>query len=218
MDDNQIPWEDHLLERKTVRELADIRRTAVAFANSVMPGHTATILIGEGNDGSVSGMDNPDEQQRKLRLELDKIYPPIIWRQQVYTNCGKARIRIEIEYSGDTPHFGDAAWIRHGSETIKAPDAVFQKLIDLRSTKVRELAIWVGKLITVSWSTAERPGYGPNWMKFECEVVSVTSHFSTFKIVNGGRQRSEPNGWLDLGWDDASNRLRVFVDPQRSTM
>jgi hypothetical protein len=52
MDDNRTPWEDHLLERKTDRELADIRRTAVAFANSVIPGHTATILIGESNDGT----------------------------------------------------------------------------------------------------------------------------------------------------------------------
>src|SRR5271157_2040769 len=37
MDDKQTPWEDHLLERKTDRSSADIRRTAVAFANSVTP-------------------------------------------------------------------------------------------------------------------------------------------------------------------------------------
>src|SRR5664280_1398494 len=147
MDDKQTPWEDHLLERKTDRDLADIRRTAVAFANSVMPGHTATILVGEGNDGSVSGLDNPDEQQRKLRRELDKIYPPIMWRQEVYAKGGKACIRIEIEYSGNTPHFGDAAWMRQGSETIKASDAMFQKLIDLRSSKVRDLTESIGKLV-----------------------------------------------------------------------
>jgi len=137
MDDNRTPWEDHLLERKTDRELADIRRTAVAFANSVIPGHTATILIGESNDGSVSGLGNPDEQQRKLRRELDKIYLPIIWRQQLYELKGKTCIRLEIEYSTDIPHFGDAAWIRQGSETVKASDAMFQKLIDLRSSKIR---------------------------------------------------------------------------------
>ena len=45
MADKQIPWEDHLFERKTVRELGDIRRTAVGFANSVMPGHTAVIPV-----------------------------------------------------------------------------------------------------------------------------------------------------------------------------
>jgi hypothetical protein len=218
MDDKPTPWEDHLLERKTVRELGDIRRTAVAFANSVMPGHTAVILIGESNDGSVSGVDNPDEQQRKLRQELEKVYPALVWRQQLYDKLGKTCIRLEIEYSGDTPHFGDAAWIRRGSETIKASDAMLQKLIELRSSKVRELTEWVGKVVTVSWATGERVGSGPNWMRLECEVINVTGRLSTFKTMKDGRQRSEPNGWLDLGWDDSNNRLRIFVDPERSVM
>ena len=117
MNDQRIPWEDFLLERKTDRELADIRRTAVAFANSVKPQHVAVILIGEGNDGKITGVENADEQQRKIRRELEKIYPPIIWRQQLYEKEHKTCIRIEIEYCNDTPHFGDAAWIRHGSET-----------------------------------------------------------------------------------------------------
>ena len=95
---------------------------------------------------------------------------------------------------------------------------MFQKLIDLRSSKVRELTEWIGKRVTVSWSAAERHEYGLNWMKLECEVVRVTSHFSTFKIITSGKQRSESNVWLDLSWDDVSNRLGVFVDPQRSTM
>jgi predicted HTH transcriptional regulator len=95
-------WEDHLLERKTDRQLKDIRRTAVAFANSVRPGHTAVILIGEGNDGDVSGVVDPDELQRKLRRELEAIYPSIVWRQTVYQKGEKDCIRIEIEYSGDT--------------------------------------------------------------------------------------------------------------------
>jgi hypothetical protein len=217
MEEMQTPWEDHLLERKTDRELADIRRTAVAFANSVMPGHTAVILIGEGNDGNVSGVDNPDEQQRKVRRELEKIYPSIIWRQQVYAKGDKACIRIEIEYRGETPHFADAAWIRQGSETIRASDAMLQKLVEFRSSKVRELAKWLGKVITVSWSLQQRLDLGPNWNRIECKVVNVESHFSTFKVVNSGTQKSEPNGWLDLSWDDLSNRLRVFVDPQRSS-
>jgi len=81
--EKEIPSEDHLLERKTDRDLKDIRRTAVAFANSVRPDHTAVILVGEGNEGIVSGLANPDVQQRKIRDELDKIYPPIVWRQQL---------------------------------------------------------------------------------------------------------------------------------------
>jgi predicted HTH transcriptional regulator len=112
--EKQTPWEDHLLERKTDRDLKDIRRTAVAFANSVRPDHTALIEVGEGNDGTVTGLANPDLQQRRIREELEKIYPPIVWRQKLYEKEGKTCIRIEIDYSGETPHFAGAAWIRKG--------------------------------------------------------------------------------------------------------
>ena len=113
MEEKKTPWEDHLLERKTDRDIREIKRTAVGFANSVRPGHTAVIVIGEENDGRVSGVANPDEFQKKIRNEMEKIYPDIVWRQMLYENHGKTCIRIEIEYSGDTPHFGDIAWIRN---------------------------------------------------------------------------------------------------------
>ncbi len=212
--EKQTPWEDHLLERKTDRDLKDIRRTAIAFANSVRPDHTAMIEVGEGNDGTVTGLANPDVQQRKIREELDKIYPPIVWRQQLYEKEGKTCIRIQIDYSGETPHFGDAAWIRQGSETIKASDVMLQKLIALRSSKVRELMKWVGKVVTVSWSAGQHGISGPNWTVFPCEVLKVTEYFSTFRTSDAGRApQSEPNSWLDLSWDDRNNRPQIYVDP-----
>lgn len=84
MEPDKIPWEDSLLERKTERDLKDIRRTAVAFANSVYPGHVAIILIGECDDGSVPGITNADKMQREVRAELEKIYPAIVFRQRPY--------------------------------------------------------------------------------------------------------------------------------------
>ncbi len=52
----ETPWEDSLLERKLQADLKDLLKTLVAFANSVKPGHIATILIGERDDGSVAGL------------------------------------------------------------------------------------------------------------------------------------------------------------------
>ena len=43
----ELPWEDALLERKLESDKKDFLRTFVAFANSVRPGHTAIVLIGE---------------------------------------------------------------------------------------------------------------------------------------------------------------------------
>ena len=75
---NQFPWEDNLLERKVESDLKDILKTLVAFANSVKPGHTATLLIGERNDGTVAGLTNPDNIQKTVRSECEKIYPAIL--------------------------------------------------------------------------------------------------------------------------------------------
>ena len=114
-----LPWEDNLLERKTENDLKDLLKTLVAFANSVKPGHIATILIGELDDGTAQGVTNPDKIQKGVRETCDRIYPRILWRSQVYEKDGKPCVRIEIEYDGETPHFGGAAWVRHGSSTIR---------------------------------------------------------------------------------------------------
>ena len=164
---------------------------------------------------SFSGLANPDVQQRKIRDELDKIYPPIVWRQQLYEKQAKTCLRIEIEYSGDTPHFADPAWVRKGSETVRASDEMLQKLIDSRSSKVRELTKWLGKEVTVSWSSASHGVIGPNWMAYPCEVVEVTEYFSTFNSKQGPRaHQSEPNAWFTLSWDARGNRLQIYVDPE----
>lgn len=139
----EFPWEDNLLERKPESDLKDLPKTLVAFANSVKPGHVAALLIGELDDGTIQGVTNPDNIQKKVRKECDKIYPPILYRTRVYEKEGKYCVRVEVEYDGDTPHFGGPAWIRQGSETIKATDKCFQRLIDLRSNIVYELAKWL---------------------------------------------------------------------------
>jgi predicted HTH transcriptional regulator len=112
----EFKWEDALTERKTENDLKDLRKTIVAFANTVRPGHTARILIGECDDGTVQGVKNADQIQKKVRSECEGVYPPIIWRERVYEKGEKTCVEVEIEYSGETPHFGSPAWVRIGSE------------------------------------------------------------------------------------------------------
>ena len=218
----ELPWEDALLERKVESDLKDLRKTLVAFANSVRPGHVATILIGEKDDGSVQGVTNPDQIQKTIREKCESIYPPVVWRSQVYEKDGKPCIRVEIEYSGETPHFGAPAWVRRGSETIKASDEVFQRLIEFRLSKVRELGKWVGKDVTVegdmgSVSLQERSLHGhPRWYgKQSAALESVSSYWATFNVASGSMSQpgkhSEPLEKLLLSWDDKDQRLKVLV-------
>jgi hypothetical protein len=213
----ELPWEDALLERKLEADQKDFLKTFVAFANSVRPGHAAVVLIGEKNDGSVQGVSNPDEMQMKVRRECEKIYPDIVWRSTAYVKDGKPCVRVEIEYSGDTPHFGGKAWIRRNSESIQASDEMFQRLIDLRSSAVRELAMWVGKEVfvagdegSVEWDERRHvghPRFGGGTKK--AHLIFVNGFWATFKIEN--QIKSEPIEKLLLSWHEEGKCLKVLV-------
>lgn len=222
---NEFPWEDNLLERKTESDLKDLLKSLVAFSNSVKPDHTAVILIGEKDNGDIQGVSNPDNIQKKIRKECDKIYPPILWKSIVYKKNDKYCIRIEIEYSEETPHFGGSAWIRKGSETIKATDEVFQRLIDIRSSKVTELSKWLDKYVTVvtDYSTLP-PQTDPGikgrlaqrmslrWRGNEnVKIICVNQYWITFD-VNSKQKYSEPIKKITLSFDNINDRLKLIVD------
>ncbi len=220
---DEFPWEDGLLERKT--EAYDdeaFLKTIVAFANSVRPEHTAIILIGERDNGKIVGVIDPDKFQMRLHKIAKQIYPAIVWRSQIYEKDGKHCVRVEINYSGETPHFGGIAWVRKGSETVKATDEVFQRLIDLRSSKVRELAKWLDKEITI---IAEKSRPLPNhrnylyFLDVSGNPMSERESF-TLKTVNNfwitiqdknKDSHSEPIDRVQLSFDNEKNRLFVII-------
>ena len=224
---NNIAWEDNLLERKVESDINDLLKTLIAFANSVKPGHTAVILIGEKDDGTISGVSNPDNIQKTIRKVCDKIYPPILWKSEIYKKEDKNCIRIEIDYDGDTPHFGGPAWIRRGSETIKATDEIFQNLIEIRLDIVRELTKWVGKIITIYGDDSTVPqkiendfdgdkrviNYDHRWpsVGIDAKIINVNRFWVTFEITDNNERKSEPLRKLTLNYDDEKNRLKVIV-------
>src|SRR5437879_2734822 len=96
-----LPWEDSLLERKVESDLKDLLKTVVAFANSVQPGHTAVILIGEKDDGSIQGVKSAENIQRTVRETCNRVYPPIVWKSSVYEQDSKICVRVEIDHDGN---------------------------------------------------------------------------------------------------------------------
>jgi hypothetical protein len=209
-----IVWqpEDCLREKKVESDLKDVLKTMVAFANSVAPGDTAMIFIGEKDDGTVQGVTNPDNIQKKVRSEFDKIYPEIYYRTEVYERDGKQCVRVDIKHNGLAPHFGGPAWVRRGSESIIATEQLFQQMVDLRSSVVQDLMKWMGKPVSVSWSMGQHLG-GPNWATHTGILMKVTARFCTFTSGDGSREQSEPTEWLTFGWDDKNARPRIFVNP-----
>lgn len=218
---SDLPWEDFLLERKVESDLKDLTKTLVAFANSVRPGHKAIILIGEKDDGTILGVKSPDNIQKSIRDNCNKIYPPILWKSFVYEKSEKHCVRVEIEYDGDTPHFGDAAWIRRGSSTERASDAVFQKLIDLRLSKVKELSEWIDKEVSIQGDAGalldKRIGvhyevHPRHAMEPRPAIMRTVNRFwATFEVAQN--LRSEPLEKLILTWDDTKQQLKILIRP-----
>jgi hypothetical protein len=209
------PWEDNLLERKTENDLKDLLKTMVAFANSVKPGHTAVILLGERDDGTIQGLSDPDNIQKKVRQTADSIYPPILSRTRVYEKDSKHCVRVEIEYDGETPHFGGAAWVRRGSETILATPDVFQQLIDLRSAKVTKLSEWIGKTVYVHPDVLDGDPFGrsnhPRWGRgVNTPLREVNSFYALFEREFDGPRQAEPLEKLIISWD-ARNQLPMVI-------
>jgi len=147
-----IVWqaEDSLREKKVESDLKDLLKTMVAFANSVAPDDTARIFIGEKNDGSVQGVTNPDNIQKSVTKEAEKIYPEIYYRTEVYECEGKQCVRVDIKNNGLAPHFRGPAWVRRGAVTIKATEQLYQQMVEQRLDKVRVLSQWLNKEVTVA--------------------------------------------------------------------
>jgi hypothetical protein len=219
------PWEDYLLERKVESDLKDLLKTLVAFANSIKPGHIATILIGEQDDGTAIGCTNPDNIQKKVRNEAEKIYPPIIWRSTVYQKEDKYCVKVEVEASGDTPHFGGPAWVRRGSSTVQASEEVFQTLIEIRLEKVRELCKWLDREVTILGDQGSVPpgrelgplfanatiAFSHRWDREEvAKIILVNRFWVTFQDGEGNK-KSEPLEKLSLTYDDKNDRLKTIV-------
>jgi len=200
--------EDYLLERKTQNDLKDLLKTMVAFANTVRQGHVATILIGEKDDGTAEGLANADGILKTVRREAEKIYPQIVWRSEVYSKDGKECVKVEIEPSGDTPHFGGPAWVRKGSESVLATEQEFQRLIDIRTSVVRELDQRIGELVTL-----ERLDRLPNSVTRTTSVATVkfVNQFYAILLVNTSTQ-SYPWKSVTLSWDDQYSRLKIIVE------
>src|ERR1039458_2246773 len=216
-----IVWqsEDSLREKKVESDLKDLLKTMVAFANSVAPGDTARIFIGERNDGTVQGVSSPDNIQKKVRSEYDKIYPEIYYRTEVYDREGKQCVRVDIKHNGLAPHFGGAAWVREGSETIRATEELYQQLIDLRNEKIRVLAGWLNRRLSVEWHSGsqlrvELQLNAEYSYRESATLTYVGRHWITFAMtLTGGllKERSEPLEKLLLSWDHENKQPKIIV-------
>jgi predicted HTH transcriptional regulator len=202
--------EDSFVERKTEGDSADWLKTVVAFANSLPYGYPAILFIGVKNDGSIQGLENPDSVQKSLSQKLAQAYPIPYCLTKVLEKEGKKFLAVVVPGSEHRPHFAGAAYVRDGSQTVRASEQQFAILIAQRSSVAYEISKWRGKLVSI-WHPGKigvtyhpTTGYKAEGMISDCNQFFVTLEGSAFSSkVSFGLDA------FDIGFDDARNRLEL---------
>jgi hypothetical protein len=211
-------FEDHLVERKTVKDEKDWKKTAVAFANSVPVGLPAVLYIGVRDNGEIEmPQQNLDEAAKRFNRQMEKVYPRIAYVPKVISDGGRQALAVVIPGSELRPHFAGLSYVRRGSESIEASEEQFSELIAQRNSKAARILAWKGKAITVIQLAQSRPGFGlirKEWKPeltisvANCDQFCVTLHAGT-----GAQNISFPLSQVEISFDNGHNRLQLEFQP-----
>jgi schlafen family protein len=159
----------------------------VAFANSVPEGRTAVLFIGVGDKGEILGVDDTDSMQKTVSLVREQCYPPIegVQMEVLHTEAGDV-IAVLVPPSNNKPHFAGAAFVREGSRTRTATEAMFTDLITARTNEGRLLLRYKDEGTEVVLNVID-PGNYPNGMSRTppCKVVECNPYYAAFKSQAG---------------------------------
>jgi len=211
--------EDGLTERKQgLHSNDEIRKAVVSFANSVPQGSTAVLFIGVANDGTVTGIaaDQVEKiQQRVRRICEEDCFPAIAIHLACVLNIdGKHVTAFEFAPSQNRPHFAGHAYIRVGSESIKASASKLDELIASKNSKAGRLLTAKDKhehITVVIPAGASIPGHPPftSRREWECYVAECDAHSAKFYDIAAQRYWNLPLEYLVFSRDPNWDRLLV---------
>jgi hypothetical protein len=208
--------EDNFVERKSQGvSSADIRKTLSAFANSVPDGREAVLFIGVADVGEVQGCDNSDLVQKRVREALQDCYPPIVYASEVLTLDGMDVVAVRVEASKERPHFTGLAYVRIGSESVKATPQLFDEMVIARTSKVAAILRLRGRLIT-AFGIGHRLGQleriaGDYRESGECEVIACDAHQVTLQRTSDNWRFYEAVSRIELSTDGRMKRPAFIV-------
>jgi hypothetical protein len=207
--------EDQLVERKLEGAGgSEFKRQIVAFANTLPTTVTGVLFVGVADGGSIIGVTNPDVLQRTLRhLAENECYPAIWIDLNVLTVDTKNVVAAVVGGSERRPHFAGAAYIRRGSETIRASDSLYEALLLSRDEKRRAMQEMEGKRCTVVAIGKQFGSPHPMQLNYsdtrESTVKEVTAFFVRFD--SSGTLFTETLESLAISYDDRNQRPMIIV-------
>lgn len=174
LNQSEDPW----TERKESFEEREVRKTIVAFANSIRESEMAVLFLGARNDGNHPGLLDADDTQKKVAGISKRCYPPIQYQTEVLpVTAGKKRVEVlavKIPFSVSRPHFAGTAYIRKGSESIECPKEVFEELIACQNDKARRILQYKEKPVLVRFRSESGFKYDREGSVRSCDAHSLT--------------------------------------------
>jgi hypothetical protein len=144
--------EDSFVERKSLGDWKeDAVKTCVAFANSCpLEGPPGLFCIGVKDDGTIeNSQDDLDTLQKTFERKLQEAYPSVPHHTRI-VSCREGKfVAVIVPGSSQGPHFSGPAYIRNGSITVKASQEQFERIVDRRDRKVREILKWQNKWVNL---------------------------------------------------------------------
>lgn len=194
---------------------AELRKTLVAFANSVPEGKTAILFIGISDTGTLLGIKNPDSLQKTIREVSERdCFPPITCQIRIFESEGKSLLAALVTASKDRPHFSGPAYVRVGAESVKASPKVYDELIASRNTKAGKILRIKDEHQHIAFRCFERD----KWLRqrqvfsIECQIEECDGHSVSMYEMASGRHFSVPLEEMTI-YHDHAKRMMVLDAP-----
>jgi predicted HTH transcriptional regulator len=210
--------EDTYLERKPETANRDeLRRTLVAFANTIKGIREAVLLIGVADNGSVLGVKNPDDKQKEVRRICDEMcYPPINCHLEIINVQGQNVVAVSVPESSSRPHFAGPAFVRRGSESVIATRQQYEDLIASRHDKCRVLQGWKDQVVTLIEDKyrLDKGRVAGEWRAIrECTILESNAHIVRLNDIASTASYTVPLRQIEISYDEQRKRNQLIVTP-----
>lgn len=207
--------EDGFVERKSVGDWKkDAVKTCVAFANSCpVDGPPGILCIGVKDDGAIENSRHDlDTLQKTLERELEEAYPAIPHHTRIVASPNGRFVAVVVPGSFHGPHFAGPAYVRIGSSTAKSNQEQFERLVDKRERKVREILKWKNKTIKLVRTWARPNNLSGRVAGFaHMTVIDCDSFTVKLKIEGSAQFLFFSLELVTLGRDAEANCLTIEV-------
>jgi hypothetical protein len=214
------PESEYLERKESLPNKREIRKTLVAFANSVPENEQAVLFIGVTDNGEIRGIVNSDRAQKDVRDAAGDCYPPVKFHTTMLSLGANNVLAVLVEASKDRPHFTGQAYIRKGSQSVQASKEVFDEMIAARNDKARAILRHRSELVTIQETNnpmahLEKDGFGQSLIPVErrdYRINKCDAHCVELEDMNYRFIRVVPLAKVEISRSIVPPRLKLIVE------